>query len=39
MSSEGCTFGSCRWVAGSEPTVGLAFVGVPMTGSQPYLGK
>ena len=39
MSSDGSTFGSCRWVAGSEPTVGLALVGVPMTGSQPYLGK
>jgi hypothetical protein len=39
MSSDGRTFGSWRWVAGSEPTVGFAFVGVPMTGSQPYLGK
>ena len=39
MSSLGSTFGSWRWVAGSDPTVGLAFVGVPMTGSHPYLGK
>ena len=39
MSSDGSTLGSCRWVAGSLPTVGLALVGVPITGSQPYLGK
>ena len=39
MSSLGRMLASRCWFAESWPTVGFAFFGVPMTGSQPYPSK